>query len=38
MISHFKEKYDKFEYEFIEDNNFPEKEIVTCVFAMLHYK
>ena len=36
MKVHFKEEYSKFSYEFIEDGNFPERELVTCVFAMLH--
>jgi len=36
MQIHFKEEYKKFSYEFIEDGNFPERELVTCVFTMLY--
>ncbi len=35
MKKYFEEKYEKFSYEFIKDKNFPEKKLVTCVFAML---
>jgi len=38
-INHFTEKYEKFEYSFIENPEFLEdKNLVTCVSSMLTYK
>jgi hypothetical protein len=38
MKNHFEKKYDKFSYEFIETSIIPEKDLVTCVFAMLIFE
>lgn len=38
MKVHFEKKYDKFSFEFIEDSNFPEKKLVTCVFALVKFE
>ena len=35
MKQYFEEKFEKFSYEFIWSKKFPEKELVTCVFAIL---
>lgn len=38
MKTHFKEEYSNAYYEFIETDEIPKKDLVTCVFAFVSYK
>jgi len=38
MKSHFKSTYSDYAWEFIQDKNIPDLELITCVFALVKYK